>query len=164
MGNTIKHLNASLILLMTLSFLSFATACSSDKPEQEVVAKVVIAQPEMTFSKTGGTEDLYTQSNVTLDVKSSDESWCRVAPASTASTFLGSVHRKHNDMYAIVNIHWDGGWLENNVTPDKQDAVNNGWGDYEVPGSDRNATSGDETEMTGGAQSIAQAIRPNSNP
>ncbi len=25
-----------------------------------------------------------------------------------------------NDLYAIVNIHWDGGWLENNITPDKQ--------------------------------------------
>ena len=30
----------------------------------------------------------------------------------------------NNDLYAILNIHWDGGWLENNVTPDKQDAVN----------------------------------------
>lgn len=29
-----------------------------------------------------------------------------------------------NDMYAILNIHWDGGWLENNPTYDKQDAVN----------------------------------------
>ncbi|WP_300729270.1 cellulase family glycosylhydrolase [uncultured Bacteroides sp.] len=29
-----------------------------------------------------------------------------------------------NDMYAIVNIHWDGGWLENNCTADKQ-AENN---------------------------------------
>lgn len=27
-------------------------------------------------------------------------------------------------MYAILNIHWDGGWLENNVTAAKQDAVN----------------------------------------
>jgi len=25
-----------------------------------------------------------------------------------------------NDMYVIVNIHWDGGWLENNVTEAKQ--------------------------------------------
>lgn len=30
----------------------------------------------------------------------------------------------NNDLYAILNIHWDGGWLENNVTPDKQEAVN----------------------------------------
>ena len=27
-------------------------------------------------------------------------------------------------LYAILNIHWDGGWLENNVTTSKQDAVN----------------------------------------
>lgn len=27
-------------------------------------------------------------------------------------------------MYVIVNIHWDGGWLENNVTGDKQAANN----------------------------------------
>jgi len=25
-----------------------------------------------------------------------------------------------DDMYAILNIHWDGGWLENNCTADKQ--------------------------------------------
>lgn len=29
-----------------------------------------------------------------------------------------------NDMYAIVNIHWDEGWLENNCTPDKQEENN----------------------------------------
>ncbi|WP_201300970.1 cellulase family glycosylhydrolase [Sunxiuqinia indica] len=29
-----------------------------------------------------------------------------------------------NDMYAILNVHWDGGWLENNVTPEKQNEVN----------------------------------------
>ena len=29
-----------------------------------------------------------------------------------------------NDMYVLVNIHWDGGWLEKNVTADKKDAVN----------------------------------------
>lgn len=29
-----------------------------------------------------------------------------------------------NDMYVILNIHWDGGWLENNPTYDKQEAVN----------------------------------------
>jgi len=27
-------------------------------------------------------------------------------------------------LYVILNIHWDGGWLENNVTPDAQVAVN----------------------------------------
>jgi aryl-phospho-beta-D-glucosidase BglC (GH1 family) len=29
-----------------------------------------------------------------------------------------------NDMYVLLNIHWDGGWLENNCTSDKQD-INN---------------------------------------
>src|SRR5689334_7183050 len=29
-----------------------------------------------------------------------------------------------NDMYVILNIHWDGGWLENNCTQEKKDAVN----------------------------------------
>lgn len=27
-------------------------------------------------------------------------------------------------MYVLLNIHWDGGWLENNCTPAKQDSVN----------------------------------------
>lgn len=29
-----------------------------------------------------------------------------------------------NDMYIIINCHWDGGWLENNVTVAMQDTVN----------------------------------------
>lgn len=29
-----------------------------------------------------------------------------------------------NDMYVLLNIHWDGGWLENNCTPNKRDSVN----------------------------------------
>ncbi len=29
-----------------------------------------------------------------------------------------------NDMYVLLNIHWDGGWLENNCTTDKQEANN----------------------------------------
>lgn len=30
----------------------------------------------------------------------------------------------NNDLYVLLNIHWDGGWLENNCTPDKKDSVN----------------------------------------
>lgn len=30
----------------------------------------------------------------------------------------------NNEMYVFVNIHWDGGWLENNVTVAKTDSVN----------------------------------------
>lgn len=29
-----------------------------------------------------------------------------------------------NDLYVVLNMHWDNGWLENNVTPEKQEAVN----------------------------------------
>jgi len=29
-----------------------------------------------------------------------------------------------NDMYVLLNIHWDGGWLENNCTKAKQDSIN----------------------------------------
>lgn len=29
-----------------------------------------------------------------------------------------------NGMYVVVNIHWDGGWLDNNITSRKQAAVN----------------------------------------
>lgn len=29
-----------------------------------------------------------------------------------------------NDLYVILNIHWDGGWLEENITPAQQQAVN----------------------------------------
>lgn len=29
-----------------------------------------------------------------------------------------------NDVYVLLNIHWDGGWLENNCTPAKQDENN----------------------------------------
>jgi aryl-phospho-beta-D-glucosidase BglC (GH1 family) len=30
----------------------------------------------------------------------------------------------NNDMYVLLNIHWDGGWLENNCTPEKKDENN----------------------------------------
>jgi endoglucanase len=30
----------------------------------------------------------------------------------------------NNDMYVLLNIHWDGGWLERNCTPAKKDSVN----------------------------------------
>ena len=29
-----------------------------------------------------------------------------------------------NDMYVLVNIHWDGGWLENNITEAAKEEVN----------------------------------------
>lgn len=29
----------------------------------------------------------------------------------------------NNDLYVLLNIHWDGGWLENNITKTRQDSV-----------------------------------------
>ncbi|QEI14259.1 glycoside hydrolase family 5 protein [Cellvibrio japonicus] len=29
-----------------------------------------------------------------------------------------------NELYVLINIHWDGGWLENNITPAKKDENN----------------------------------------
>lgn len=59
-------------------------------------------------------------------------SWDQYANQETAeisAVWLGRVkqvvqYAVDNDLYVIVNIHWDGGWLENNVTPDKQEANN----------------------------------------
>jgi len=59
-------------------------------------------------------------------------SWDQYADATTAkidSAWLGRVQEVVQycidaDLYVIVNIHWDGGWLEENVTPDKQVANN----------------------------------------
>lgn len=30
----------------------------------------------------------------------------------------------NNGLYVMLNVHWDGGWLENNITKTKQDSVN----------------------------------------
>lgn len=59
-------------------------------------------------------------------------SWDQYADPATAkirSAWLSRVKEVvqyciDNDMYVILNIHWDGGWLENNCTPEKKDAVN----------------------------------------
>ena len=59
-------------------------------------------------------------------------SWDQYADQSTAKIKAAWLSRVKevvqycidNDMYVILNIHWDGGWLENNCTPEKRDAVN----------------------------------------
>jgi endoglucanase len=59
-------------------------------------------------------------------------SWNQYADQATAeirSSWLNRVKEVvqycvNNDMYVILNIHWDGGWLENNCTPDKQEENN----------------------------------------
>lgn len=68
-------------LLLLLFFCM--TACS--KNDDPVTPEITPAKSEMTFSKTGGSETLSIKSNVTLEVKSNDESWCHVASASSSS-------------------------------------------------------------------------------
>lgn len=58
--------------------------------------------------------------------------WNQYSNATTAAinaTWLARVKEVvqycvDSDMYVIVNIHWDGGWLENNCTEDKKEANN----------------------------------------
>jgi endoglucanase len=59
-------------------------------------------------------------------------SWNQYAHQTTAKisdTWLNRVKEVvkycvDNDMYILLNIHWDGGWLETDVTPEKKDSVN----------------------------------------
>jgi aryl-phospho-beta-D-glucosidase BglC (GH1 family) len=59
-------------------------------------------------------------------------SWNQYADKSTAKiqdAWLSRVKEVvqycvNNDVYVLLNIHWDGGWLENNCTADKKDSVN----------------------------------------
>lgn len=59
-------------------------------------------------------------------------SWNQYANQTTAKisdTWLARVKQVvqycvDNNMYVILNIHWDGGWLENNCTTAKKDSVN----------------------------------------
>ncbi|WP_076931791.1 cellulase family glycosylhydrolase [Proteiniphilum saccharofermentans] len=81
MMDLIRQYFMGVSLLLAIFF--YATACSGN--DEPVAPEIIPAKSEMTFSKTGGTETLSVKSNVALEVKSNDESWCRVAPAFSAS-------------------------------------------------------------------------------
>jgi aryl-phospho-beta-D-glucosidase BglC (GH1 family) len=59
-------------------------------------------------------------------------SWNQYADQTTAQISTSWLNRVkevvqycvNNDMYVILNIHWDGGWLENNCTQEKQEENN----------------------------------------
>lgn len=59
-------------------------------------------------------------------------SWNQYANQETAeisATWLNQVkqvvqYAVDNELYVIVNIHWDGGWLENNIDTANRDAIN----------------------------------------
>jgi aryl-phospho-beta-D-glucosidase BglC (GH1 family) len=54
----------------------------------------------------------------------SDEKTAKIDPAwlNRVKEIVG--YCVNNDMYVMLNIHWDGGWLENNISKAKQDSVN----------------------------------------
>ena len=59
-------------------------------------------------------------------------SWNQYANQNTAEIDINWLNRVKevvqycvdNNLYVVVNIHWDGGWLEDNVTPVKQTEIN----------------------------------------
>lgn len=54
----------------------------------------------------------------------SDVASCKVDPAWLARVKEVVDYCYKNDMYVILNAHWDGGWLENNPTKAMQEIVN----------------------------------------
>lgn len=84
MKKLVEKMNIPLLLTLFVCL----TACSGE--DEPVAPEIIPARSEMIFSKTGGSEILSVKSNVTLEVRSNEESWCRVAPASSSS---GSVYR-----------------------------------------------------------------------
>ncbi|WP_352422026.1 cellulase family glycosylhydrolase [Proteiniphilum sp.] len=71
-----------IIFLLPAVFVGMTACSGSDDP---VTPEIVPAKTEIAFSRTGGSETLSVKSNVPLEVKSNDESWCRVVPASSTS-------------------------------------------------------------------------------
>ncbi len=53
-----------------------------------------------------------------------DATSCAIDPVWLARVKQVVNYCYNDNMYVIINIHWDGGWLENNCTLLKQDAVN----------------------------------------
>ncbi len=78
-----KELVEKMNIYLLLALFVCMTACSGE--DEPVTPEIIPARSEMIFSKTGGSEILSVKSNVTLEVKSNEESWCRVAPASSSS-------------------------------------------------------------------------------
>lgn len=97
------------ILFLLLLLCSSITTCSDDNDEP-VTPEITPNKSEFVFPKTEGTETLSVRSNVSLDVSSSDESWCRVTPASSASdavyryTITVDANPDTNDRSATITI------------------------------------------------------------
>ncbi|NDV83790.1 cellulase family glycosylhydrolase [Bacteroides sp. 51] len=87
MKDMIKLFKNRLVLAaLSLLCLTTTTACSDD--DDPATPAITIANPEMSFPKTGGTDILYIKSNVALGVTSDNESWCHVVPATSESATM----------------------------------------------------------------------------
>ncbi len=53
----------------------------------------------------------------------SDQATAKIDPAWLARVKEVVKDSIDNDLYVLINIHWDGGWLDNNINVDKQDFV-----------------------------------------
>lgn len=73
-----------ILVLSVVTTLGIANwGCSSD--ESPITPDVKLGSTEFTISNSGGTETLSIQTNVPLEVKSEDESWCTVTKTSSGS-------------------------------------------------------------------------------
>lgn len=72
------------LVLLAIALSAVAVACSDDDdPAGE--PEIIVAKPEIDFSKEGGTFNLSVKSNVPLEVTSSDPSWCTVVQTTSTS-------------------------------------------------------------------------------
>lgn len=81
-------LKRSIFMLTSLSLWIFIFLAScSDEEDSPVTPEIIPAKTEFVFPKSGGSETLSVKSNITFDIKSNDESWCRIeASPSTSET------------------------------------------------------------------------------
>ncbi len=99
-----EKMNIPLLLVLFVCMI----ACSVE--DEPVTPEIIPARSEMIFSKTGGSEILSVKSNVTLEVRSNEESWCRVAPAPSSSdavyryTVTADANPNTNDRSTTITV------------------------------------------------------------
>lgn len=107
----------STFIILILTLLTQLTACSNE--ETPVIPEITPSTEELNFSNTGGNEVLNIRANIPLDVKSNEESWCRVAPVSSSSTsvlrYIVTVDANSNPVERRATISLKGGSLSKTV-------------------------------------------------
>lgn len=107
----------STFIILILTLLTQLTACSNE--ETPVIPEITPSTEELNFPNTGGNEVLNIRANIPLDVKSNEESWCRVAPVSSSSTsvlrYIVTVDANSNPEERRATISLKGGSLSKTV-------------------------------------------------